>query len=82
MVLGSAIATNSCRIQRFLVAKTKLENELNNDLKGQGDRQTGRSPCGFMVGTLPFNYRQEHGIGIDDFRHGHGNGLCIGKRAI
>ena len=35
MVIGSAIATNARRIQRYLVAKTKLENEQKKAPNGQ-----------------------------------------------
>jgi hypothetical protein len=35
MVIGSALATNAHRIQRYLVAKIKLENEQQKALKGQ-----------------------------------------------
>lgn len=35
MVIGSAIATNARRIQRYLAAKTKLENEQKKAPKGQ-----------------------------------------------
>ena len=35
MVIGSAIATNAHRIQRYLVAKTKLENEQKKTPEGQ-----------------------------------------------
>jgi hypothetical protein len=39
MVIGSAIATNARRIQRCLVAKTKLENEQKKAPKGQESSQ-------------------------------------------
>jgi hypothetical protein len=39
MVIGSALATNAHRIQRYLVAKLKLENEQKKAQKGQGDSQ-------------------------------------------
>jgi hypothetical protein len=35
MVIGSALVTNAHRIQRYLVAKIKLENEQKQALKGQ-----------------------------------------------
>jgi hypothetical protein len=35
MIIGSALATNAHRIQRYLVAKLKLENEQKQALKGQ-----------------------------------------------
>jgi hypothetical protein len=35
MVIGSALVSNVCRIQRYLEAKTKLENEQMKALKGQ-----------------------------------------------
>ena len=39
MVIGSALATNAHRIQRYLVAKLKLENEQKKDQKGQEPSQ-------------------------------------------
>lgn len=39
MVIGSALATNAHRIQRYLAAKLKLENEQKKAQKGQGDSQ-------------------------------------------
>jgi hypothetical protein len=35
MVIGSALATNAHRIQRYLVAKIKAENKQNDAPKGQ-----------------------------------------------
>jgi hypothetical protein len=35
MVIGSALVSNVCRIQRYLEAKIKLENEQKKAQKGQ-----------------------------------------------
>jgi len=43
MVIGSAIATNARRIQRYLVVKTKLENEQKKAPKGQECSQNPHS---------------------------------------
>jgi hypothetical protein len=48
MVIGSAIATNARRIQRYLAARTKLEKEQNNDLKGQECSQN-QHPVSFFT---------------------------------
>ena len=47
MVIGSALATNAHRIQRYLVAKTKLENEQKQAQTGQECSQEGHSVCIF-----------------------------------
>ena len=49
MVIGSAIATNARRIQRYLVAKTKLENEQKKAPKGQECSQEPHSVSFFTT---------------------------------
>jgi len=39
MVIGSALVSNACRIQRFLEDMRKLENEQMNAPKGQESSQ-------------------------------------------
>jgi hypothetical protein len=48
MVIGSALVTNTRRIQRYLVAKLKSENEQNNDPKEQKCSQV-QPPVSFFA---------------------------------
>jgi hypothetical protein len=49
MIVGSALATNAHRIQRYLVAKMKLENEQKQAKTGQECPQAGHSVCIFAA---------------------------------
>ena len=50
MVIGSALATNAHRIQRYLVAKIKAENKVNDAPKGQECSQ--EQPCVSFIARL------------------------------
>ena len=67
MIIGSALATNAHRIQRYLVAKIKLENEQKKAQKGHQPSQEVDSVAFFAslkavfeVGLTLFGFRKQY----------------------